>query len=191
MVVIMSFRGSLAKDMNGVQIGFMIAVVLFELFNLMYSLFETHTFKSTSDDATEKEIEQEWEAEKNWRKKYFTKLNDSQFMKKELYANIILIAMAVVTTQIFWGNMNAEFVDFIKRTDKMGESVSFAILTVLISCFVLCLIFLMPVRLAFWIEEKMHADSKAQTSTYRWSLFFAGISICSPSLIQLVVSFIL
>lgn len=191
MVAILGFGGDINKDMNTFQIIMMISITLFEVFNMMYSMFETHVFKLNGEYAdTEKEVQQYWEKEANWRSKNFPLLENKETVKKEFWAGIILLVMAFVTTHLFWDAMNQEFIDFIVRTKKDKESVGFAVSMVLISCFVLCLFFLMPVRLAFWLEQKMNADEKPEILRYRLSLVFAGISICSPCLLQLIKSFV-
>lgn len=192
LVFLMIFGGSIDKELNNVQIVFMILIVLFELFNFMYSMYETHIFKLSGEYAeTDKELENYWESEKKWRNKNYPLLEKSGTRKKEIVANIILLFMAFLTTHFLWGAMNHELKDFIIRTEKSHESILFAVCTVICSCFALCLFFLMPVRLAFWVEERMKADKKPELMHYRLSLLFAGLSICSPSLIQLFVSFVL
>lgn len=192
MIPVLALGEGIDKDMNNIQIVFMIIIVLFELFNMMYSMYDTHIFKLTGEyDVTEEEIKETWDKEKAWRTKNYPLLANEQAQKKEMLATIILLLMAFVTTHFLWGSMNNEFIDFIIRTKTNHESVLFATLSVTISCFVLCLFFLMPVRLAFWIEEKMKADEAIELKRYRLSLIFAGFSICSPSLIQLFVSFVL
>jgi cytochrome c biogenesis protein CcdA len=62
---------------------------------------------------------------------------------------------------------------------------------ILIACFVLCLFFLVPIRLAFWMEEFFKADQKREKLKYRWSVFFAGVMITGPTLLQLVKSYLL
>lgn len=191
MICLLIFGGSLSEELNTVQMIFMVLIVLFELFNMMYSMYETHIFKLTGEDReTEKELESYWESEKKWRTKNYPLLEKPETSKKEFLASFILLVMALFMTHTFWDMSNNEFRGFIIRTAANHESVTFATLAVVISCFVLCLFFLMPIRLAFWIEERMKADEKPELKRYRWSLFFAGISICSPSLIQLFVSFI-
>ncbi len=193
MIPVISFGGGgINEDLNTIQVICMILIVLFDVFTLMYSMYETHIFKLSGEDPdTEKEIESYWESEKKWRTANYSLLKKENTRKKEIFASIILLIMASVTTHFLWGGMNDEFVDFIIRTEKNGESISFAVLSVIISCFVLCLFFLMPIRLAFWVEEKMKADEKPEIMRYRLSILFAGVSICSPSIIQLFASFVL
>jgi len=192
MIPVLVLGEGIDKDMNNVQIICMIIIVLFELFNMMYSMYETHIFKLTGEDPdSEEDIRNFWKKEKKWRTNNFPLLKQVGTKNKEMIATIILLLMAFITTHFLWGSMNNEFKDFIIRTKTNHESVLFAVLSVTISCFLLCLFFLMPVRLAFWIEEKMKADQAIELKRYRLSLIFAGVSICSPSLIQLFVSFVL
>lgn len=186
MAVIMGFGGSLDKDMNGLQMGFMITLVLLEVIYMLYSLYETHIFDASTEDATESEREENWKSEVVWRKKMFLKLRDPQIWKKELAANIILFITATVFTQLFWGNMNREFIDSLIRAEKFGDSITFEVVGILISTTVLCFFFLLPVRLAFWVEARMKAESPPEKKKYRWSIVFAGLMIISPTLVQII-----
>lgn len=192
MIPVLVLGEGIDKDMNNIQITFMVIIVLFELFNMMYSIYETHIFKLTGEDPdTEKDTRNFWENEKKWRAKNYPLINQVNTKNKEIVATLVLLVVAFITTHFLWGAMNNEFIDFIIRTKTNHESALFTTLSVSISCFVLCLFFLMPVRLAFWIEEKMKADEPIELKRYRLSLIFAGFSICSPSLTQLFVSFVL
>lgn len=191
-IMILGFGGSrITEEMNSVQIGFLIAIVLFEVFVFCYTLFESHIFELPGEKDSEKDREKAWENEVRWRTKVFRELPLKNTPVKEFVASLLLFFMAVAATQLFWKEINGEFIDFILRTEKNRESASFAVITVLLSCFVLCLFFLMPVRLAFWIEEKIKASTLKKKRKYRLSLLFAGLSICSPSIVQLIRSFLL
>lgn len=177
------------KELNGFQITLLSIVVLFELFNLMFSMYETHIFSTKIGDETEKANKESWLKEIEWRKKMFERLNDPSLFKKEMLANAILFVMAFFMTKIFWDGMNNTFIESIIHTKKFEDSYLVEIIGVLISCTILCFFFLMPVRLAFWIEDRMKAVTRKEKRNYRLSLFFAGISICSPTIIQMFISF--
>lgn len=192
MLAVIGFSGrELNEDLNTFQIILMVIIVLFEVFNMMYSLFETHIFKLSGEDVeTAKELETYWENEKKWRTKNFPLLKLPETRKKEWISSLVLVAMAFAMTHLIWDGFNDEFREYIIRTENSGESVTFAVIFTPLACFLLCLFFLMPIRLAFWIVEKMNADEKPEIRKYRWSLIFAGVSICLPTLIQLFVSFV-
>lgn len=186
---VMLFTGSPDGEAPTWAIILFILVVLFELFNLMYTLFELHIFRIRyEDDDSEDEY---WEKEKAWRTKMFKKLNDPNLDLKMFFAGFILVISATAATAMFWDGANHEFVGFIQRSAKDGTSPLFVILLVLIACFVLCLFFLIPVRLAFWLEQLMNVKTKQDKLKYRLSILFAGFSITAPSLIQLVKSYLL
>lgn len=192
MFALFAFGGSLSGDLANWQIGFFVAVVLFELFNMMYSMFETHIFNLSRDEDSESEnTDKYWEKEGKWRVKVFGMFSDRRHKMKEVLSAIILIITAYICTAIFWDGSNSEFVDFIVRSKKFGESPSFVIIAVLVSSFILCLFFLLPLRLAFWIEQKMHADTRREKINYRLSVLFAGTMIVAPTLVQLLKSYIL
>lgn len=192
MLAITFFNGGDSdKEIPNWGIVFMIIVVLFELFNMMYSLYETHIFRLKTDDDGEMDEEEYWVKEKDWRTKMFKKLNAEKESSKLFFADLIILLSSSVITMLFWQGSNQSFIEFIKRSATQNESTLFVVLTVLISSAILCLFFLMPVKLAFWLEQKMHIDTVEEKRKYRLSILFAGISITAPSWIQLIKTFIL
>ncbi|MBI2258394.1 MAG: hypothetical protein HYU67_05790 [Flavobacteriia bacterium] len=180
------------NEANTFQKIFIIIIVLAELFNFAYCLFETNLFIiSGEEEDTEKEKAEYWEKEKKWRIKNIKIINQISTTKKEVIATIFLLIMAIVCTKLFWDSANNQFIEYIVRTKNDKDSYFVNSMLVLFSCLVLCFFFLMPIRLAFWVEEKMKADKKSDVFKYRLSLIFAGISVCSPSIIQLLKSYLL
>ncbi|MES2837599.1 MAG: hypothetical protein V4667_08750 [Bacteroidota bacterium] len=192
LVIITAFGGDFEKEeVSTFQIILMICVTLFELFNMLYSIFETHIYKLLGEDAeTKKDIDDYWESEKKWRSKNYPLAHNKNSVFKENIASAILLITAILVTNLVWTSFNNQFIEFIISSANNNDSAIATSLIVIISLSLLCLFFLMPIRLAFWIEEKMKIEKKTDKIRYRFSLFFAGISICTPSLIQLLKSFI-
>lgn len=178
-------------ELSGWAITVMIIIVLFELFNMMYSIYETHIFRLKTDDDDEKDLNEYWEKELKWRAKNFPLIQNANNQIKLKFADFILFLSGCAVTALFWDGCNREFVSFIKRSALEGESPVFVILLVVIACSILCLFFLMPVKLAFWIERLINSQTPQEIKRYRWSIFFAGISVSAPSLIQLVKTYLL
>lgn len=182
-----AFDGSLEEDPSTWMIIAMIVIVLFEVFVMLFSMYETHIFR----DEEEEENENYWEGELKWRKKVFPKLMDEKKNLKLFFANSVLYLTAGIFTLFFWNNSNAEFVTFIQVSAKQNESVFFVLFSILLANIVLCLILLMPVRLAFWIEDKMNAENNGKIWKYRLSLVFAGASITYPVWKQLFLTYMI
>lgn len=176
-------------ELNWWTLVFLIILVLFELFSMLYSIYETHIFRLKTDDDNEEDDNNFWLKEKEWRTKVFKEYRPEMGDIRLKFAEMILFLSGCALTALFWDGCNQEFVDYIKRSAAQGESAIFIISLVLIACTVLCLFFLMPVKLAFWIEKKMNADTPQEQRRYKWSIVFAGISVSAPSLIQLVKTF--
>jgi len=191
LLALFSFSGDLSGDLPNWAIVFVILVTLFEVFNLMYSMFETRIFKMNKENDSEKEDDKYWEEEFKWREKSLKILNDPRTPLKEAFAVIVLLLTGFVTTIAFWDQANGDFVSFIVQSSREGESPYFVVPMILISSFVLCLFFLIPVRLAFWVEEYLKADEKHEKRKYRWSILFAGVMITGPTLLQLIKSYVL
>lgn len=161
---------------GGIMLG---ALILFELFFMLYIMFESRIFRSEKSNLVE-------DGEKNWRTKYFTKLSLKKEVMKESYSDVILLISAWAINITFWNAINSDFIDFINRSYADGESALLIILLVVISSLTLCLFMLIPVRLAHWVEESINARDLQSRRKLRWSIVFAGLGTISPSLIELV-----
>ncbi|TNE55771.1 MAG: hypothetical protein EP338_03070 [Bacteroidetes bacterium] len=156
------------------------AAVLFELFFMLYSMFESKIFSS------EKEGEEPSESELKWRKKHFPRIHAADAKKKEKYANIILLITAWVINISLWNVINGDFIRFINDSKATGESVLLIASLMLSFSFILCLFLLIPVRLAHWVEETVNAKDPVSKRKLRWSIIFAGVATTSPTWIELI-----
>lgn len=71
---------------------------------------------------------------------------------------------------------------YIDRSYSDGTSGTTVLLILLVSNFVLCLFMLIPVRLAYWVEESMKVLTVADRCELRLSLLLSGISLIWPVL---------
>lgn len=154
------------------------AVVLVELFFTLYVMFESQIFKTSKEEIVS-------ESEQNWRRKNFRLLTDLQLIRKEKVANIILFISALAINMTFWNTMNSDFMDFIHDSYVSGESGWLISFVILLSAFLLCLIMLVPVKLANWVEESIRVKNDQEQRKLRWSIAFSGIATISPTLIEL------
>jgi hypothetical protein len=191
MVAYIFVVGEPEGELSGWAIGFMITVVLFELFNMLYSLYETRIFSTQTDDSDEEDLKEEWKNDLDWRKRLFPLLAKQNESVKLMFAHFILFFSGAAVSALFWDGMNKEFIGFIKRSAIEHESPWFVIIFTVLACAVLCLFFLMPVKLAFWIERLMQADAPQEKRNYRWSVVFAGMTVTAPTLIQLIKTYLL
>jgi hypothetical protein len=97
MLSLSAFHGDLSGDLPTWAIVIIIIATLFEVFNLMYSMFETRIFKLIKDDSDEKEVQEYWEEEIKWRDKHFLLLKNEKTPLKETISVIVLLISAFVT----------------------------------------------------------------------------------------------
>ncbi len=161
----------------------MITGVVFELIVFGYSLYETRVY--SSKPKSEQEEEEENESEIKWRTKHFPWLDDPKYPLKELGADMILFVFAILLTKAFWDPSNAGFVDFIRRSATDGTSGLVVFGGMIIANLTLCLFFLVPVRLAYWVEESMMVFSGRDRWKYTLSLIFAGFMITGPVWVEI------
>lgn len=161
----------------------MIFGCLFEIVVFLFSLFWSRVYKTEAKN--EREQESENDEEVAWRKKYFPWLDDPKHPMKEMAADIILFIFAVLLTKGFWDTSNADFIDFIRRSSTDGTSAAYVCVSIIIANIVLCLFFLIPVRLAYWVEESMLVFTGRDRWRYALSMIFAGLMVTAPSWMEL------
>lgn len=166
-------------------------VVLFELYHMLTVIYDSHIFRIKYDEEDKEEMNDFWSKEIAWRKKAFEEVKNPKIKSKLTLAHLVLIASGSLATTFFWDGVNDEFVSYIVRAKIANESAMFVIPLILISCAVLCFFYLLPVRLAFWLDSLMHADTEREKRNYRLSILFAAVSITAPTLIQLLKSYFL
>lgn len=162
-------------------------VVLFEMFFMLYSMYESKIFNS-GKEGVEVSLS---ESEIKWRQKNFPLLKSSQAKKKEFYANIILLITAWVINISLWNTINSDFIRFIQESKISGESSLLIACLMLSFSFIFCLFLLIPVRLAHWVEESISAQDSISKRKLRWSIIFAGAATTSPTWIELIKVYVL
>lgn len=155
--------------------------VLFELFFMLYSMYESKIFNSADREHSEVS-----ESELKWRQKHFPLLQSDNAKKKEIYANLILLVTAWIINISLWNAINEDFIRFIHDSKANGESSLLIVSLMLSFSFILCLFLLIPVRLAHWVEETIKAKDPVSKRKLRWSVFFAGAATTSPTWIELI-----
>lgn len=160
--------------------------VLFEIFIMMVSLFETRVFSSKSEYSKNPE-EEERESETAWRKRMLEKVKDKNHKIKIQLADFIIIVTATIGTNLFWNPMNNTLLTFLDDQHKNGSfflGVSFFLFTAI----VMGGLFLLPLKISYWTESAMLANNKLSKLKYWGSFLFAVFSLLMPCVLFIIKS---
>lgn len=160
-------------------------IVLFELFVMGFTMFESRAFGTTSKEEDEKDKTKDREEEQKWRTKMLKWKSDINFNKKEQLADIIIFVTATIGTNLFWNPMNSSFIDFINDSFINGNPV-ISILFFVIAGYVVSLFFIVPLKIAYWTENAMKIENKKSKIKYLLSYLFAIIGVLQPTIFYII-----
>lgn len=165
-------------DPHWIVITVLMIGVLFEMAILGYAWMDARL------DPGEEGEKEKIDEESSWRKSALPMLDDENMFIKETFSDLFLFITALMYTHGFWTLSNGEMIASIDHSHVYGESGWSVFLLILLSNAALCLFMLVPVRLAYWVDESISTIEPAQKRKLRWSLVFAGLSMTAPPLVH-------
>lgn len=151
--------------------------VLFELFLMMFTMFETRVFSGSSKDEEDEKAE-----EQKWRTKMVQRVKEKNHLLKLKTADIIIFITATISTNLIWDPMNESMITFIDDQAKTG-SLAFAVIFFVLVALIMSVLLLLPLRVAYWTESAMRADDTRSKLRYRLSYLFAVLCVFQPAVV--------
>lgn len=117
----------------------------------------------------------------------WTKLQKNKywFMRNEWIADSILFVYSAILYTGFWDILQSELINDVNLFYKEGYSVVYTLFAIISGYSILCFIALVPVRLAYWIEETLCVFNKKQMWRLRVSFLIVAISFAYPVLVRI------
>lgn len=131
------------------------------------------------------------EAESYWHKTYKKYTASDKYFRMELFSDIILQVYALMLFTSAWQYINQTGIDILHDSMHHHESAFKAAINLFPMLFYFVIIGMMPLRIAYWIEDSMQTQtSKVKYGT--WFIFIiVAIFTCAPSIIKFISLFIL
>ncbi len=174
------------KHMSGA--GLIIIVVGFgiEVYGLIKTYLESGIYK---DQILKSDLYFEKQDREKWRNEYLPKSDTMEYISKEFYADIILQVYAVILYSLFWYFVNDAGFRQIRDGIDIGEdSISIGVNIFFMFLFMMCL-GLIPIRIAYWIEDSMHALTKKEKYAMSFIFIIAGFYTCLPTVFKYQITF--
>jgi hypothetical protein len=153
-----------------------IIAVTCELFIFMWPLMTFNLSENT--EKGNKAAKQERE----WRRQNFPMLKAPDTLFKEFVSDILLSIYSLVAIRTFWNMINNTFSSYIISSAKEGSGPVETAIMVIIPVLILSAIFLIPVRLAYWIGESIRSRTASQKRHFYLSLLVAAMIIMLPTI---------
>lgn len=183
-VALTAFGADFNEEMSGYVSVIFVSVILFEVFVFCYSLFETRIYSSPPADKTEEEDEKQ--EEKSWREKYLPLLKKTDSSQREMGADLILFLYACMLTTAYFEPVNAAQNEVIFRWHNEGTSALAMIAGLLLMFSATWLFALMPMRLAYWVEESLASYTVKEKWRLIGSYAFACLAAVAPSVLYFI-----
>lgn len=188
-IVFMMFWFTYFEDnnnkMGNVGMVFNSVIILFEITAIL--IIVSPFFGSTSRKS--KYEEEEAESRVKWQIKNFPLIQKSTTWKNELLSNIVIIFFSIFWSGYFWqGIINGTFTPYLQDAVNRGESIFWHSIFIIPAATLLCLFFVIPSQLAYFLDESVTAKSRKHKNHFWLALTLASLSYLLPTLKVMVIA---
>jgi small-conductance mechanosensitive channel len=170
-----------AEDSDTIFIVVLVTSVLAELVVACLVWFESGLFYQDSEEPGEKK--QQHEAREKWFATHKKILQDGNDFRE--WASVLILALfGWLFYMGIWGSYEADMKAFALAQYQSGTDFGWTALGITICGVLLGLFFLVPLRLAYWIEEAINKADKKSRRKLNFSLFIAMLSMTEYPLIS-------
>lgn len=126
------------------------------------------------------------EAKKNeeWNKIHLPIAASGKYYLKEVFSDIILQIYAVMLFTSVWTFINQTGIKILYESHTYEKSALWAAFDLFPMLFIMTLFVLMPMRIAYWIEDSMMSFTKRQRVGTGFIFFIVAIFTCAPSIVE-------
>lgn len=181
--VCMALGLDFGDDLPAWMIIIMCVLVLFELGLMMYTMYETRVYE-LYDKEDREEVAKGIEEEKKWRNKMENLARKPDTQLKEHLSNIILMGVGVLFVNAANDETSKAIYDFMKDASINPFSILFSLFTATVMFFIVIL----PMRLAYWLEEAMEVKNPGDKLKLNLSFAFAVLSLVVPPIIRVMMA---
>jgi hypothetical protein len=205
--IVMTIMTALGYDCNNRAMSIpgeiaILTVLFLDLIGFAYIYFKTDFY--TDPPQTRKEFYKEIKENEDWYKANIEKASSLKYLKLEFLSDFILQIYALMLFSSFWEFMNQTAINELRQSSpdvNISERVAKAIqngnitihhinttpgIVIFMLLFVTVMLGLMPIRIAYWIEDSLSAFTTKEKRVM-WTLFaIAGIYTCSPFLVEYI-----
>ena len=129
--------------------------------------------------------------EEDWDKANAILATSPKYFRLEMIADIVLQIYTLMLFTAFWKYINDTGIDMLHTSIKVNESAIEAAFGMFPMLFAMIVLGLMPMRIAYWVEDSMEAFTTRE-KLGMWIMFFiVAIFSCAPAIIKFIKLFIL
>ena len=170
------------------EVALMIVVIL-DLLGLTYMYFSSdfYNIPPQNDD----ELQDTLKEENDWLKANKKLALSEKYFRLEIFSDIVLQVYALMIYTAFWTYINQIGFEKLHESIVINDSAFFAALSIFPRLIILLILGLMPIRIAYWMEDSMEAFTTKEESGMWLAFFIVGLFTCSPTIVKFISFFIL
>jgi hypothetical protein len=187
--IIMVCMTALGFNCNEKKMDVMAELVLLICFALdmfgFFFIYANTNFNYDKNNNTEEQLENE-----TWNNKNLGYSESEKYFRLEVFSDLILQIYAIMLFTAFWKYINEYAIEMISKSLNNHKDSDVG-LTVFFMLFAELMIGLMPIRIAYWIEDSLNSYSKQDKNLMRLNFIIVGFFACLPTITKYVgVAFI-
>ena len=145
----------------------------------------------TDPPGSRQDLNEELKEEDDWDRINLPLADTARYFRLELISDIVLQVYALMLFTSVWKYINQTGIDMLDEMYKVHESAVGAAVVLIPMLLFFVILGLMPMRIAYWIEDTLEAFTQREKLGTRITFIIAGIFSYSPSIIKYVRIFIL
>jgi hypothetical protein len=171
------------KKMDGLAELVLIFCFTLDMIGFFY-IYANTNFYSDEINNTEEQLEDE-----TWNNENLGFAESEKYFRLEVFSDLILQIYAIMLFTAFWKYINQYAIEMIDESFNNTEDGGVG-LTIFFMLFAELMIGLMPIRIAYWIEDSLNSFSKQDKNLMRLNFIIVGFFACLPTIVKyLGVSF--
>ncbi len=178
-------------DMKMSPIGTWIICIFFFADMFGFILIYVNAGLNIGFERSASEMEEELQDDEEWDEKKLEISTIPKYIRLEFFADVILQIYSAMLFTVFWKYINQCGIDILKELVADNQSGFTAALVLFTMLFVVVLLGLMPMRIAYWIEDSMEAYSVNDKLNSRITFILVAIFTCSPVIIKYFTTYII
>lgn len=161
----------------------MLGSFILEAIIFAYTCMKTNLFNQTP--TTREEFFLEWKKDGEWLEQQQKTNATKNIFWNELATDIVLHLYAFMLYTAWWDMVNEEGINMVRRNFESGTGIIFGFIAPMPMLFSMTLLAMMPLRLAYWIEDSAMSFTPKDRRKTRASFFLAALITISPVIIEL------
>ena len=163
--------------------------IIIEIFAFGYIYVTTGFY--TDEPQNKKELADDIKEDEDWDKANAQLSVSDKYFRLEMLSDIVLQVFTLMLFTAFWQYINQMGINILHDALKGNKSALEAAFSLFSMLLAMVILGLMPMRIAYWIEDSMDAFTRREKSGVGILFIIVAVFTCSPAIYKFITLFIL